>query len=148
MAVDHANTRLSNPAPLDYATPPFPSLYWPYKAKPGVANYLYYSFDIWRHTLLWTLIVYAVFHLTVAAWAVLMQLGKGKNAWKYVWAIPMVYILLAGIEALLAGSIVGLILAAVYNAGYFRMSTWIPFIWSLINVLVLILSSFSIQGGL
>jgi hypothetical protein len=39
-------------------------------------------------------------------------------------------------------------LGAVYNAGYFRMSTWIPFVWSLINVLVLILSSFSIQGGL
>jgi hypothetical protein len=39
-------------------------------------------------------------------------------------------------------------LGAVYNAGYFSMSTWIPFIWSLINILVLILSSFSIQGGL
>ena len=39
-------------------------------------------------------------------------------------------------------------LGAVYNAGYFRMSTWIPFVWALVNVLVLILSSFSIQGGL
>ena len=39
-------------------------------------------------------------------------------------------------------------LGAVYGAGDFKMSTWIPFIWALINVLVLILSSFSIQGGL
>ena len=39
-------------------------------------------------------------------------------------------------------------LGAVYNAGGFKMSTWIPFVWSLISVLVLILSSFSIQGGL
>ena len=39
-------------------------------------------------------------------------------------------------------------LGAVYNAGGFRMSTWIPFVWSIISVLVLILSSFSIQGGL
>ena len=39
-------------------------------------------------------------------------------------------------------------LGAVYNAGGFRMSTWIPFAWSIISVLVLILSSFSIQGGL
>lgn len=39
-------------------------------------------------------------------------------------------------------------LGAVYKAGDFRMSTWIPLVWALINVLVLILSSFSIQGGL
>ncbi|TAQ90912.1 hypothetical protein B7494_g761 [Chlorociboria aeruginascens] len=101
--------RLQNPAPLGYATPPFPSLYWPYKAKPGVANYLYYTHDIWRYTLLWTLIIFAVFHLTVAGFAVLVQLGKGKSAWQYVWIIPLVYALIAGIEALLAGSIVGLI---------------------------------------
>ena len=39
-------------------------------------------------------------------------------------------------------------LGAVYNAGYLRMSTWIPVTWGLINVLVLILSSFAMQGGL
>ncbi|THV49693.1 hypothetical protein BGAL_0183g00110 [Botrytis galanthina] len=142
------NTRIDNPAPLDYSTPPFPSLYWPLHAKPGVPNYLYYAHDIWRYTLLWTLIVYGITHIAVAAWAVAMQLGKGKNAWQYAWIIPLVYALIAGIEALLAGSLVGLILGAIYNAGYFQMSTWIPFIWALINVLVLIISSFAIQGGL
>lgn len=142
------NTRIRNPAPLDYVTPPFPSLYWPLHAKPGIPNYLYYSNDIWRYTLLWTLIIFAVFHWVVAAFAVVMQLGKGKNAWQYVWIIPLVYSLIAGVEALLAGSFVGLILGAVYNAGYFRMSTWIPLIWALINVMVLILASFSISGTL
>lgn len=39
-------------------------------------------------------------------------------------------------------------LSGIYSAGYFRMSTWIPFSWGLINALVLILSSFAIQGGL
>lgn len=102
------SARLQNPAPLDYATPPFPSLYWPYKAKPGVANYLYYAHDIWRYTLLWTLIIFAVFHMVVAAFAVLMQLGKGKRAWQYVWIIPLIYAIIAGIEAILAGSFVGL----------------------------------------
>jgi hypothetical protein len=94
-----------------------------------------------------------------------MQLGKGKSAWKFVWIIPLVYFAVAGLEALLAGSFVGLLyaeifddaiitqliqnrLGAFYNSGNFIMSTWIPFIWSLINVLVLILSSFAIQGGL
>ena len=37
---------------------------------------------------------------------------------------------------------------AVYTSGSFWMSTWIPFIWGWANVLVLIISSFSIQGGL
>ena len=39
-------------------------------------------------------------------------------------------------------------LGAIYNSGAFQMSTWIPFTWALINLLVLIVSSFSIQGGL
>jgi hypothetical protein len=110
-------------------------------------------------------------HLMVAGFAVLMQLGKGKRAWQYAWIIPLTYVLVAGIEALLSGSIVGLMsavpspskamawgvssitnsvcsLGAVYSAGYFKMSTWIPFVWGGINTLVLILSSFSFQGGL
>lgn len=102
------SVRLSNPAPLDYATPSFPSLYWPYKAKPGVANYLYYTHDIWRFTLLWTLIAFATVHLAVAAFAMIMQLGKTKSAWKYVWMIPIIYAFIAGIQALIAGSFLGL----------------------------------------
>lgn len=39
-------------------------------------------------------------------------------------------------------------LGAIYEAGSFRMSTWIPFVWALINSLVIVLSSFAIQGGL
>ncbi|KFY19606.1 hypothetical protein V493_07894 [Pseudogymnoascus sp. VKM F-4281 (FW-2241)] len=141
-------TRISDPAPLDYVAPPFPSLYWPLHTQPGVASYLYYVNDIWRFTLYWTLIFYASFHIATATLGVCMQLGKSKKAIKWVWTIPVAYAAIAGIEALLAGSIVGLILGAVYDAGYFRMSTWIPLVWSLINVLVLILSAFSIQGAL
>ncbi|KAH9219863.1 hypothetical protein DL95DRAFT_291158, partial [Leptodontidium sp. 2 PMI_412] len=150
------SARLQSAAPLDYATPSFPSLYWPYRAKPGVANYLYATYDIWRFTLLWTLIIYAVCHVVVVVYAVLMQVGKGKKAWKYIWTFPIIYCAIAGVEALLAGSLVGLMsvnliicsLGVIYNAGYFRMSTWFPFIWGLVNVLVLIVSSFSVQGGL
>lgn len=39
-------------------------------------------------------------------------------------------------------------LGAIYTAGYFRMSTWIPFVWAMISVFIIILSSISIQGGL
>jgi hypothetical protein len=102
------STRISNIVPLDYATPSFPSLYWPYNAKPGVANYLYYTRDIWQFTLLWTMIMFALTHLIVAAYAAIMQLGRGKGALKFVWMIPLVYIIVAGVEALMAGSVVGL----------------------------------------
>lgn len=37
---------------------------------------------------------------------------------------------------------------AIYLSGHYPMSTWIPFFWGWINVLVLIISSFTIQGGL
>jgi hypothetical protein len=57
---------------------------------------------------MWTLMMFAAVHLVVAAFAMLVQLGKGKRAWKYVWIIPLFYAVIAGIEALLAGSIVGL----------------------------------------
>ena len=106
------SARLQNPTPIDYSVPSFPSLYWPYKAKPGVANYLYYSNDVWRFTLLWTLILFASFHAVVAIYAILMQVGKGKSAWQYVWIIPLAYAFVAGIEAVLAGSIIGLMLVA------------------------------------
>lgn len=99
---------LGNLAPPDYTTPPFPSLYWPIPANTDRALYLYGATDIWRYTLLWTLIIYAVFHLVVAVFAVAVQLMNGKSAWHYVWIIPVFYALIAGVEALIAGSIVGL----------------------------------------
>jgi hypothetical protein len=46
--------------------------------------------------------------MTTAACAVLMQLGKGKQAFRWVWIIPITYAVIAGIEALMAGSFVGL----------------------------------------
>lgn len=130
--------------PPAYSPPPFPSLYSPYNTAPGKGKYLYYSSDVWRFTLFWTLLVYGAVHLAASAYAMVMQ----KKNRRFIWVIPVIYMIVAGIEAVLAGSVVGLILGAVYKAGFLRMSTWIPFIWAIINVLVLILSSFSISGGL
>ncbi|KAI5840060.1 hypothetical protein DFP73DRAFT_196229 [Morchella snyderi] len=136
------NYHLSSVAPPGYDTPPFPSLYWPINPKPGTAAYLFYSTDIWRFTTFWTLIVYAAFHLAAGIWAFAM------HPTKLSFGVPFLYAILGGIEAAMSGTIVGFILAAVYNAGFFRMSTWIPFVWSIINVMVLLISSFSLQGGL
>ncbi|KAE8383349.1 integral membrane protein [Aspergillus bertholletiae] len=130
--------------PINYQTPAFPSLYNPFPRPNAPVYYLYYTRDIWRFTLYWTLIFYLASHLSVAAWALAMQ-GRG---WRIYIAIPLAYGVIAGLEALLAGSIIGLVLGTVYEAGNFRMSTWIPMIWGSINMLVLILSSYPMQGGL
>lgn len=39
-------------------------------------------------------------------------------------------------------------LGAVYQAGNFRMSTWLPMVWGGVNVMVLVVTSFPMQGGL
>jgi hypothetical protein len=102
------SARVENPAPLDYVSPKFPSLYWPVRAEPGEPQYLYYTDDIMLFTLYWTLILYAVFHLSAAGYAIIMQVGKGKSVWKYAWAIIGVYVIVAGAEAVMAGCFVGL----------------------------------------
>lgn len=39
-------------------------------------------------------------------------------------------------------------LGSVYEAGNFRMSTFLPMIWGAVNVMVLIVTSYPMQGGL
>ena len=162
--------------PLSYEPPPFPSLYWPIHATPGQPKYLYYFSDILSFTLKWTLVTTGAAHILVAAWAVLMQFVSALHRRAYlkspagqslsaknrkllgenpisetvgwVWLVPVVYIVLGGVEALIAGTIVGAILGAVYNAGYFKMATWTPLLWGVINMLVLVVASFRVQGGL
>ncbi|KAK3380203.1 hypothetical protein B0T24DRAFT_186229 [Lasiosphaeria ovina] len=141
-----ASSAVDEPLPSN-TTPPFPSLSLPLETPRWTLSSLY---NIWRFTLLWTLILYGLFHMGAAAIALLMQAGntKSRSSWKYLWMVPLVYAFVAGVEALLAGSVVGLIVGASYRAGGFTMSTWIPFIWGWVNVMVLLVSSFRIMGGL
>lgn len=93
--------------PKNYTTPPWPSLLWPPQEQ-TLEGSLYYLSDVWRFTLIWTFVIYALVHLGAAAIALIMQLGKARANWKFLWMIPTVYMVLAGIEALFAGTVVGL----------------------------------------
>jgi len=150
--IDLINTLTpQNPAPPDYTVPPFPSLYWPFPVRNGFsanAYYLYRAADIWRFTVVWTLLFLGTLHIATSSYAVVILGRSTSKNWRIVWVVVLIYCLVAGLEGLLAGSIVGGLLGGVYNAGYFRMSTWIPFVWGLINSMVLILGGFAIQGGL
>lgn len=94
-----------NRVPINYQTPKFPSLYDPVPSHHKEAYYLYYTTDIWRFTLYWTLIFYGATHLTVAGCAVLTHCRN----WSVIWLVPLLYSVVAGLEGLLAGSIVGLV---------------------------------------
>ncbi|EMC99017.1 hypothetical protein BAUCODRAFT_146005 [Baudoinia panamericana UAMH 10762] len=130
--------------PLSYTPPQFPALYWPFPVYGTQTQYLYDARSMWLFTLYWTLICVVGIHIIAASYAVAMQ---WKN-WKIVWVVPIIYVVVGGIEAVIAGNVVGGLLSGVYSVGYFRMSTWIPLSWGIINTLVLVLSSFAIQGGL
>lgn len=156
--------------PNDYSTPHFPSLNIRtiYDTSDDRRYTLYYIRDVWRFTVIWTLIGYAAFHMAAVVIAMFAH-GWRISSWKYLWAVPVVYLVIAAMEAIMAGSIVGVMcvfsinpahsaqtgvtnnssrVGAVYRAGYYEMNTWIPAVWAAISVLVLVISSFSIQGGL
>ncbi|KAI1634830.1 hypothetical protein F4809DRAFT_643126 [Biscogniauxia mediterranea] len=101
-----------NYPPDGYHSPRFPSLCWPPESR-GCA--LYSVFDSWRFTLLWTLMLYALFHLGATGVALFMQVGKRRSVWKYLVAVPFVYFIIAGVEALVAGSIVGAVFVTSFS---------------------------------
>lgn len=65
--------------------------------------YLYDASSIWRFTLLWTLIDVIGVHLITAAYAMLVQ----HRNWKLIWLTPVAFGLVGGIEAAIAGNVVG-----------------------------------------
>jgi len=123
-----ASSNTTNPAPPDYSTPAFPSLYW-LIGPPDVVQpaYLYHKHDIWRFTLFWTILVYEAAHLAVGFYAVAIVWWGGREGLKQakeksekgdggakvkklrvLWMVPILYAFVAGVEAVLAGSVVGL----------------------------------------
>lgn len=132
-------------APPGYITPPFPSLYWPFPLQDGYsvnAYYLYHSTDVWRFSVIWTLLFFGATHIAASGYAVVVQ----RHSWKFIWIVPLIYIVLSGIQAFLAGSIGGGLLGALYNAAGARMSTWIPFVWGLTTTLAAVMGAFAIEG--
>ncbi|WRT69821.1 uncharacterized protein IL334_006812 [Kwoniella shivajii] len=79
---------------------------------------------------------------------ILEQIKKRKRKSKKpplwpIFILPMIVCLLASTISLISGTVVGFALAAIYSAGGFSMSTWVPFLWALIQALVLVISSYS-----
>lgn len=82
--------------PDGYTVPPFPSL-------GRQVYYLYHGHDIWRYTLLWTIIDVLGVHCVASAYAVALQ----TKTFKIVWVVPFVFGLIGALEAVIAGNVVG-----------------------------------------
>ena len=91
--------------PADYTPPAFPSLHYPIFGIAGQTSAIYYLKDAWKFTLYWTLIIFGAAHLSVAICAFAMQWRQ----WRIMWAVLIVYALIGCVEALFAGSIVGVV---------------------------------------
>ncbi|CAO3675191.1 unnamed protein product [Rhizopus microsporus] len=137
--------------PNDYkSAPSWPSLYWPF--QPGYnplvmvadkEHSLYYINDIWRFTMIWSLLFSLVVYLPAGVWAFMMFAKSRTLNWYTLMMIPFLFVIGGAIASFVIGSIIGVAIAIVYNAGFFVMSTWIPFLWALIHILIVIIGSYS-----
>lgn len=130
--------------------PPWPSLYWPFGPNfnplsliADIPHSLYYMKDIWRFTVLWSLIFAIAVYFPAGIWAYMMFLKSHTFKWYMLVLVPLIFVVAGGLSSFIIGSIVGVVLAIIYNAGFFVMSTWIPFLWALIQVLIVVIGSYS-----
>ncbi|ORZ09903.1 hypothetical protein BCR42DRAFT_334411 [Absidia repens] len=110
-------------------SPNWPSLYWPF--GPGY-DPIYQVRDI-DHTLYY-----------LNGLLALSTLAKSRTLpWYILAVVPFIFAFGGALTSFIIGSIIGVALAFVYNTGFFVMNTWIPFLWALIHILVVVVGGYS-----
>lgn len=126
--------------PVGYQTPEFPSLQFPVDGNPYESPLLFRTWDIYRFTVYWHLIIWTGAHIIVGT------IGAYGSRKQTVLLLLSFYLFIGALYAFSIGSIIGLLLAAVYRAGALHMTTWIPFSWSILTLSFLALTNFSITS--
>ncbi len=116
-------------------------MYWPIGNDKFNVAYLYYLPDIWRFTVFWTMIFFAAVYGSagVIAWM------THKNLLFGIWVVPF-YILIGLVQAFVSGTVAGIVLAIIYKAGLFSMTTWIPFCCGALQILFNVSTSYSMTS--
>lgn len=127
--------------PVGYTVPKFPALTMQFKRNDFSSEYLFYTIDIWKFTLYWTLIIFFAFYCAAGVIAAVCQRRFFSGI-----AIIVVYMLWGLFQAFFSGSIVGLLLAAVYKSGSLTMNTWVPLIWGIAQILYVVVLSYSVTS--
>jgi len=130
------------------------------------SKYLDNAHDIYVFTLYWTLILYLpLFLLTGSCAALLLAFesvrreripfsrhesdrlakpsatgGTRHRSIAYSIAVLLLYGIAGVLLSVMSSTVVGFLIAGVYAAGKFRVSTWIPFLWALSQSLVTLTS--------
>ncbi|KAG7825733.1 hypothetical protein KL909_000965 [Ogataea angusta] len=132
--------------PVGYIAPRFPALGWPLTKFT-----LYYTKDVVKFTMFWCIILMTAFYLAAALIASFTYYKNNKNSKKKgtaLVAIVGVYVLVGVIQAVLSGSLIGLLLAEIYKSGQFGLNPWLTFIYGIIVVLFNIATSYSLTSVL
>ncbi|ODV71336.1 May24p CYBJADRAFT_192096 [Cyberlindnera jadinii NRRL Y-1542] len=129
--------------PVGYTVPPFPSLYWPLHSEQYQVSYLYYLEDMWRFTVIWTVIFFSTFYGAAGVWAAFLHRKIANTVW-----ILVVYLAVGSLQGFVSGTIFSLVLGAIYNAGVFAMSTWIPMCAGVVQILFVVIASYSLTAGI
>ncbi|CAG8656706.1 8893_t:CDS:2, partial [Funneliformis mosseae] len=65
------------------------------------------------------------------------------RSYKWSFLIPFGFIVVALLTGFVEGTAFGLVLAVIYLYGDFGMTLWIPFLWGLIQALILLMGCYS-----
>ncbi|PKK69227.1 hypothetical protein RhiirC2_661654, partial [Rhizophagus irregularis] len=99
---------------------------------------IYNNLEIWLFTVLWTIIFFTVIYGLAGIWAWFVF---HKYRWSFL--VPIGFVTVALLTGFVSGTTVGLVLAAIYTFGSFKISVWIPFLWGLIQALILLMGCYS-----
>ncbi|KAF9244187.1 hypothetical protein BU15DRAFT_42427 [Melanogaster broomeanus] len=72
-------------------------------------------------------------------WTRPLRLNAGRSRLTFALLVFVAFLSLSLLSAVVGAAIIGFVLAGVYTACGFYMSTWIPFIWAVIHSLVALL---------
>lgn len=133
----------STDVPIDYKTPSFPSLYWPINDRRYDTAFLYFIEDIWKFTLYWTFIFNGAFYGGAGLYASLTHWKRGGGLW-----IFGIYMLYAGVQGMIIGTVMGFLIGAIYRSGLFSMSTWVPMCCAVVQILLDVTMSYSMVGSI
>ncbi|KAF9219971.1 hypothetical protein BS17DRAFT_797897 [Gyrodon lividus] len=125
------------------------TLYWslifhiPFNLLAGTYAFFNFLFPPTRPTSDFHLLSPSPIHLSSSAppqeWTKPPRLNARRSRVTFALLVLLTFLGLSLVSAVVGAAVVGFVLAGVYKAGGFYMSTWIPFIWAVIQGLVALL---------